>query len=87
MRARGDRFEVEFDRLVTVKGEPELARGGQRRARYAGGSGSNRLAFQAPAGEQPGSPAQLVQERGAVIGSEAVADLLFADPRLPALSA
>jgi pectinesterase len=80
---RGDRCAIGFDRLVTVKGEPELALGNGRRARYVGGSGSNTLEFQAPAGEGAITPLALVFERGAIIGSEASAESAFANPALP----
>jgi pectinesterase len=83
VRRRGDRHEVEFDRVVTVKGEPALALGRGGRARYAGGSGSNRLEFQASAGDAGAAPAELAFERGVIIGSEAAAQMVFADPRLP----
>ncbi|WP_457423097.1 pectinesterase family protein [Roseateles sp. P5_E7] len=81
---RVDRYAVAFDRLVTVKGAPELALGPGRRARYVGGSGSNTLEFQVPAGEGAVAPLALVFDRGAIIGSEAGAELVFAEPRLPA---
>jgi pectinesterase len=83
VRWQGDRYAIEFDRLVTVKGEPELALGGGLRARYAGGSGTNLLEFRRPAGDGRGTPRTLVFERGAVIASEATAELLWADTSLP----
>lgn len=83
VRMRGARCVIEFDRLVTVKREPELALGAGRRARYVSGSGSNALVFEKSAGEDVGSPSALVFERGAIVASEAAADLPFADARLP----
>lgn len=83
VRTQGQRCTIEFDRLVIVRGEPELALAPGRRARYVGGSGSNVLEFQAPAGAGAIKPLALVFERGAVIGSEAAAELVFADTALP----
>lgn len=82
---RGDRYAVVFDRLVTVKGEPELSLGQGRRARYVEGSGSNTLAFEKPDGVGVGTPLALVFERGAVIASEATAALVFASTELVTL--
>ncbi|MFG6429833.1 pectinesterase family protein [Roseateles sp. LYH14W] len=79
---RGDRYAVTFDRLVTVKGAPELALANGRRARYVGGSGSNTLEFQVQAGDGAIAPLALVFERGVVIGSEAAAELAFAETML-----
>ncbi|HEY0956343.1 MAG TPA: pectinesterase family protein [Roseateles sp.] len=81
VRVRADRCEIEFDRLVTVKGQPELvlARGG--RGRCIGGSGTNTLVFALPAAGA--APVALAFERGAIVGSEATADLVVAAAGLP----
>lgn len=86
LSVRSDRCDIEFDRLVTVKGEPQLMFGGRRPGRYVSGSGSNRLVFEAPAWVGAHEPTQLDFERGTIVGSEAASALLFAEPALPAMA-
>lgn len=81
VRTEEDRFELEFDRLVTVKGAPDLALRTGGTSRYLRGSGSNTLVF---ARSGSAAPSHLLFERGAIIASEAYAALVFADPKLPA---
>lgn len=84
VRVRSGRCDVEFDRLVTVKGAPELVLASGGRARCVGGSGSNTLVFELPPGSGGTAPVAFAFERGAIIGSEATADLLWADTSLAA---
>lgn len=83
VRDEGGRIHVVFDRLVTVKGQPELLLEGGQGAEYVSGSGTNALVFARPPGAR-GRPTRLTYERGAVIGSEAAALIMLAEPDLPA---
>lgn len=75
---QGGRTRLTFDRLVTVKGAPQLVSANGQAGKYVEGSGTNVLAF-----ETAGKPARLDFAQGAVIGTEAVSKTAFARTTLP----
>lgn len=72
-----------FDRLVTVRGAPELLYAGGGRGRYLGGSGTNRLRFERAAVVSRVRPDRLAFDNGRIVASEAVAELASASSTLP----
>jgi pectinesterase len=72
VQVEADAVAVTFDRLVTVKGAPELLYTAGAPGRYLDGSGTNRLRF-APAVARRSRPDRMDLTRGAVIASEGVA--------------
>ncbi|MBO9545918.1 pectinesterase family protein [Caulobacter sp.] len=74
----GGRAKLTFDRLVTVKGAPQLVSASGQAGKYVEGSGTNTLTF-----ETAGAPARLDFAQGAVIGTEPVSKTAFARTSLP----
>lgn len=74
---QGGVTRLTFDRLVTVKGAPQLVSASGQAGKYVEGSGTNVLVFEAA-----GKPARLDFAQGAVIGTEAVSKTAFARTQL-----
>lgn len=84
--AKGDSFAVEFTEVVTVKGTPALQLTNGARLGYASGSGTDTLRFTSSAAGSRAAAAGIDLNGGAIVVTEATAQLLAADLTLPAPS-
>ena len=80
--SQDNRIEVVFDESVTVKGKPRLVLQSGGYADYASGTGSNTLAFTAPAGTDSGV-VRIDLQGGNIIATEASATVRPADLTIP----